>query len=226
MASILGMKLKQIFKPTKVVATGNREKDHPVFGGANIEEIDGRMTLVTTDGRIAMRVPVSKDHSGEEITEGYIPAHALRLIERHPFRLVEGHVEIGRSRSRVVNNKHVEGEPLVSLTRVEPGRAIGDDPEFPLVAERWPAKSRRALQISFDPKLVSKLAAGLGADALTVEIDLDKIKDGDEGAEVYEGPLVVWKYGQERPEHGAMGLVMPMREAVEKRKPEGEPDGG
>jgi hypothetical protein len=221
MASILGMKQAQVYKPTRVAASGTQAKTHPLYEGANIEMIDERWTLVVTDGRIALRVPINREHGKEEITGGYLSSHALRLIERNAFRLTEQLVLIGRSRPRVVDNKHVDGEPLVRLARIEPDKSVGDEPGFPTVADRWPGKSKRPLRISFDPKLLSKLAAGLGADALTLEVDLDQTKEVEDGV-VYERPMVAWHYGHERPEHGAQGLVMPMREPIEPKKPAGE----
>lgn len=224
MASILGMKQAQVYKPTRVAASGPQAKTHPLYEGANIEKIDERWTLVVTDGRIALRVPISKEHGKEEISEGYLSSHALRLIERNAFRVTEELVLIGRSRPKVVDNKHIDGEPLVRLARVEPEKSLGDKPEFPTVADKWPGKSKRPLRISLDPKLLSKLAAGLGADALTLEIDLDQAEEVEDGV-VYERPMVAWRYGHERPEHGAQGLVMPMREPIEPKKPVEETEG-
>ncbi len=207
------------FKPTKAAAPSSSERKPKVLRGGNIEKIDGRYFLVVTDGHVCVRLPVSKDHSGEELSEGYVPAQALRLIEDGGgiFKMTPEAVQIGQARSRVVDGDWVDGEPLVQLARIEPGKSSEDPSEFPSIAERWPEKPKRTLRVALDSKLIRRLAEALGSDALTLEIDLEGIEHS-EGGRAYEGPLVAWPYGKERPVAGPDGLLMPMRERIEPEK--------
>jgi hypothetical protein len=216
MATLSRSKQQRGFKPTKVAAPHADERK--LFQGGSIQEIEGKTLLVVTDAHMAIRLPIQKEHSGEELSEGYIPAHALRLIERSNFRLTEGHVEIGRARSRRVRGEWIDGEPLVQLARIEPGRSADDARQYPSITNVWPEKPQRALRISLDTKLLRRLADGLATDAVTLEIG--EWPEFKEGSHHHEGPIVVWAYGKERPETGPDGLLMPMRERVEAEKPE------
>jgi len=209
-------KIAKKFKPTK--ATAPFADKRPLLEGGRIEQIAGRNLLVVTDGRIAIRLPVHKERTGEEIPEGYVSAHALRLMEKSSFDLTEELVKVGRARSRYVNGEWVDGEPLVQLARIEPGKSSEDGPRFPDVGDIWPEKRRRALRVSLDTKLMRRLAEALASDALTLEIDMDGI-DHEEGSVAYDRPLIAFAFDKEQPTNGPDGLLMPMRDRIE---PEGK----
>lgn len=207
-------------KPSKAVSQVRGNAAKPLLEGASIQHVHGRHLLIATDGRIAVRLPVEKNKTGEEITEGYIPAQALPHIEQRQFELTKEMVVVGRALGRSLGGEEwAEGEPLMQFARIEPMKASDAKPEYPVVSERWPAKPKRTLVINLDSRLISRLAAALATDALSIEVDLDRVEPIEEGVTTYESPLTAFKYGvHERPKSGPDGLIMPMRGAIEAKK--------
>lgn len=222
MATILRRKARA-YRPTKSVA--EKAKKRPLFEGGSIERIGGRFFLVTTNTHVLTRIPISKTKNEEEITEGFVPGAAIPWMERFPFEVTPEAIIIGRARSRQVEGgEWVDGEPLMTFARIEPGKPSDAEPQYPDVEPLWPEKHGRPLRIHLDSKLVRRLAEGLATDALTLEIDLDQVTrfPKDNPVASYDKPLVAWRYGTDRHEGQAEGLLMPMRQPVELRKPEPE----
>lgn len=222
MASILPVGKARKYRPTKAAAVAADKR--PLLQGAAIERLNGRTFLIVTDSHVAIRLPVRPHRTGEEVSEGYIPHHALPLIERFQFDLSNGLVSVGRARSRREKGEWIDGEPLMQFARIEPGKSSEDPGEYPSVEEVWPEKAGSPLRIHLDSKLVRRLAEALATDSLTLEIDLDEIErfPMDNPVARYEKPIAAWKYGHDRNDGGAEGVLMPMRQPIELKKPEPE----
>jgi hypothetical protein len=221
-ATILRRKARA-FRPTKAAAV--KADKRPLFEGGSIQRIEGRLFLVTTDTHVCLRLPISPSKNGEEIPEGFVPAAAIPWMERYPFEATEDAIIVGRARSRHVGGEEwVDGEPLMTFARIEPGKASDEQRVYPDVEERWPLNSKRPFRIHLDSKLVRRLAEGLATDALTLEIDLDLVEHFPEENPVggYKGPISAWRYGHDRHEGAAEGILMPMREPIELKKSERE----
>lgn len=221
MATILRNKARA-FRPTKAVAL--KADKRPLFEGGSIQRIEGRLFLVTTDTHLCLRLPIAPSKTGEEIPEGFVPAAAIPWMERYPFEATEEAIIVGRARSRHLGGKDwAEGEPLMTFARIEPGKASGEKRAYPAVEEHWPQGMKRPLRLHLDSKLVRRLAEALATDALTLEIDLDQVQRFPKrNPSRYEMPIVAWRYGHERHEGAAEGILMPMRAPIEPKKPEPE----